>query len=224
MEPIAKARLVVQGYLQKLGVDYFENFSPVMKNETIRILLSIAHIRNWKTRQLDVKTAFLNGKLKEVVYVKPPKCIDNNGKIWKLKKALYGLKQIPRAWNETLVKVLKKLNFTQSAVDCCVFFKDDIIIGFYVDDFSIIGANDKIIKDFIVQLSKKFEIKDLGELVEFLGVSYERTIDGFFISQSKMIESLLKEYDMQIVQKRLWKLIFAMKIRLILKILKNIKV
>ena len=96
-----KARLVAKGYAQEYGVDYTEVFAPVARLDTIRIILAMAAHYNWQVYQLDVKSAFLHGELKEDIYVQQPTGFLKKGKedkVYKLKKALYGLKQAPRAW------------------------------------------------------------------------------------------------------------------------------
>ncbi|BBN68281.1 BURP domain-containing protein [Prunus dulcis] len=95
-----KARLVVKGYAQKPGIDFNETFAPVARLDTIRTLIALAAQKGWKLYQLDVKSAFLNGMLKEEVYVDQPDgfvATNYEDKVYKLKKALYGLKQAPRA-------------------------------------------------------------------------------------------------------------------------------
>ncbi|PNX58743.1 reverse transcriptase, partial [Trifolium pratense] len=95
-----KARLVVKGYKQEHGVDYEEVFAPVARQDTIRLVVSLAAQNSWPVFQLDVKSAFLNGELVEQVYIEQPPGYVVKGsehKVYKLKKALYGLKQAPRA-------------------------------------------------------------------------------------------------------------------------------
>ncbi|GKD84623.1 retrovirus-related pol polyprotein from transposon TNT 1-94 [Tanacetum coccineum] len=104
-----KARLVAQGYSQEEGISYDETFAPVARMEAIRIFLAFATYMNIKVYQMDVKSAFLNGKLKEEVYVKQPPGFESSefpNYVCKLDKALYGLKQAPRAWYGTLVVVI----------------------------------------------------------------------------------------------------------------------
>ncbi|GJU48656.1 retrovirus-related pol polyprotein from transposon TNT 1-94 [Tanacetum coccineum] len=99
-----KARLVAQGYSQEEGIDYNETFTPVSRMEAIRIFLDFATYINFKVYQMDFKSAFLNGKLKEEVYVKQPPSFESSefpNYVCKLDKALYGLKQAPKAWQDT---------------------------------------------------------------------------------------------------------------------------
>ena len=96
-----KARLVVKGYSQRKGIDYEEVYAPVVRFETIRLLIALAALKGWQIHHLDVKSAFLNGEINEVILVKQPKGFLVKGKegyVLRLKKALYGLKQAPRAW------------------------------------------------------------------------------------------------------------------------------
>ena len=96
-----KARLVAKGYSQQPGVDFDESFSPVARHDTIRVLIALAAWKGWLLHQLDVKSAFLNGTLKEEVYVEQPQGFvtpDQARKVYRLRKALYGLKQAPRCW------------------------------------------------------------------------------------------------------------------------------
>ncbi|GJY52812.1 retrovirus-related pol polyprotein from transposon TNT 1-94 [Tanacetum coccineum] len=104
-----KARLVAQGYNQQKGIDYEETFAPVARLEAIRILLAYAAYMGFMVYQIDVKSAFLNGKILEAVYVQQPPGFESSefpNHVCKLDKALYGLKQAPRAWYETLSKFL----------------------------------------------------------------------------------------------------------------------
>jgi hypothetical protein len=95
-----KARLVARGFVQQVGIDFDEVFAPVARMESIRLLLALAAHEGWPVHHMDVKSAFLNGKLKEEVYVKQPPgfvVIGEEGKVMRMCKALYGLRQAPRA-------------------------------------------------------------------------------------------------------------------------------
>ena len=121
-----KARLVAQGYSQMEGVDYYETFAPVAYLDSIIILFALACQLKFKLYQMDAKTTFLNGLLKEDVYVVQPKgFIDSHfpDHVLYLKKALYGLKQAPRAWYDRLTQYLVSHGFTRGKADQTLFIK-----------------------------------------------------------------------------------------------------
>ncbi|KRX60719.1 Retrovirus-related Pol polyprotein from transposon TNT 1-94 [Trichinella sp. T6] len=98
-----KARLVAKWCSQRTEIDYFETFAPVVRYESVRTLLVIAADEDLEILQFDVKTAFLHGKIDELIFVEQPPCFnDGSGRVCKLQQALYGLKQAPRAWNKRL--------------------------------------------------------------------------------------------------------------------------
>jgi hypothetical protein len=106
-----KARLVAKGFSQVEGLDFGETFAPVARLEAIRILLAYSSHHNIKLYQMDVKSAFLNGVINELVYVEQPLGFEdprNPNHVYRLHKALYGLKQAPRAWYERLHDFLKR--------------------------------------------------------------------------------------------------------------------
>jgi hypothetical protein len=117
-----KARLVAKGYAQREGVDFDEVFAPVARMETVRVLLALAAHSGWEVHHMDVKSAFLNGKLGEEVYVaQPPGYVaaGEETRVLKLQKALYGLRQAPRAWYATLDESLTSVH-SQPLGTCCV--------------------------------------------------------------------------------------------------------
>ena len=121
-----KAHLVTQGYSQMEGVDYNETFALVTRMESIRILLALACHLKFKLYQMDIKTTFLNGFLKEDVYVAQPKgFIDPHfpDRVLYLKKTLYGLKQAPRAWYDWITQYLVSYGFTKGKTDQTLFIK-----------------------------------------------------------------------------------------------------
>ena len=98
-----KARLVAQGFTQVEGLDFEETYALVARLEVIRMLLAYAAHHNFKLYQMDVKSAFLNGPIQELVYVEQPPGFEDHkfpNHVYKLQKVLYGLKQAPRAWYE----------------------------------------------------------------------------------------------------------------------------
>ncbi|GKF57880.1 retrovirus-related pol polyprotein from transposon TNT 1-94, partial [Tanacetum coccineum] len=147
-----KARLVAQGFSQE-GINYDETFAPVERMEAIGIFLAFATYMNFKVFQMDVKSAFLNGKLKEEVYVKQPpgfECSEFLDYVCKLDKALYGMKQVPRAWYETLSTFLIQNKFVRGRIDNTLFiFKtkgDVLLVQVYVDDIIFCSTNYKLCK------------------------------------------------------------------------------
>nr|GEV12866.1 hypothetical protein [Tanacetum cinerariifolium] len=132
------------------GIDFEESFTPVARMEAIRIFLAYAAHKGFTVHQMDVKTAFLHGSLKEDVYVcQPEGFIDTDypSHVYKVKKALYGLKQVPRAWYDELSTFLLQNGFSKGTIDPTLFtrrFDDDIlVIGTPVDAMkyrSMIGA------------------------------------------------------------------------------------
>jgi len=121
-----KTLLVVQGYNQEEGIDYEETFTPVARIEAIRILIAFAAHMEIKVYHMDVKSAFLNGCLKEEVYVRQPPGFESKefpNHVFNLDKALYGLKQAPRAWYERLSNFLLENDFRKGKVDNTLFLK-----------------------------------------------------------------------------------------------------
>ncbi|GKE25581.1 putative ribonuclease H-like domain-containing protein [Tanacetum coccineum] len=139
-----KARLVAQGHRQEEGVDYDEVFAPVARIEAIRIFLAFASYMGFKVYQIDVKSAFLYGKIDEEVYVsQPPGFIDPKypkypKKVYKVVKALYGLHQAPKVWYATLSTFLLKSGYRRGTIDKTLFIKKDkndiMLVRVYVDD------------------------------------------------------------------------------------------
>ncbi|KAG7303823.1 hypothetical protein JYU34_010719 [Plutella xylostella] len=201
-----KARLVAKGYTQKYGLDYDETFSPVIRHSTLRSLFAVAAEFEMDINHLDVKTAFLNGDLKENVYMEQPEGFQvkgSEGKVYKLNKAIYGLKQASRSWYEKITDVLlNKLKFCRLSSEPCVFFQknDDelMILALYVDDillFTVPNSKQKIkIKQ---QLMNEFEMKDLGEVHQFLGMRVAKNSEGIFLDQTMYIEKILERFGMQ---------------------------
>ncbi|CAL8133642.1 unnamed protein product [Prunus armeniaca] len=151
-----KARLVVKGYAQKSGIDFNETFAPVPRLDTIRILIALAAQRGWKLYQLDVKSMFLNGILKEEVYVDQPEGLvvkHYEDKVYKLKKALYGLKHAPRAWYEEIHAYLISCGYVRSTSEAILYCKTKkdsgtLIVSIYVDDIVYIGNDEELTAEF----------------------------------------------------------------------------
>ncbi|CAF0996295.1 unnamed protein product [Brachionus calyciflorus] len=197
-EPVRyKARLVAKGYDQEMGIDYQETFAPVVKLQSLRLLIAIAVQEGLKMHHVDISTAFLYGDIDEEIYIDPPEGFTGNLKsnqVLKLNRALYGLKQAPRCWNKKLVNFLKLLKFKQLNTDNCVFYSPSLFLAIYVDDIVIMGAFEKI-NFFKSLISDKFKTKDLGELSYILGleINYLRE-DCFIINQQQYIDKIIKRF------------------------------
>ncbi|UYV85057.1 K02A2.6-like, partial [Cordylochernes scorpioides] len=150
-----RARLVAKGFSQRRGIDYKETFAPVVRYDSVRVLLALATAMDMEIMQFDIKTAFLNGDLDEDIYMQIPEGIEveNKNLVCKLKKSLYRLKQSPRIWNEKFTYFLKQFQLTQSQADPCVFYqtKTDakIFLALYVDDGTPVDPNMKLTRENI---------------------------------------------------------------------------
>jgi hypothetical protein len=199
-----KAHLVAKGYAQKSGIDYNETFGPVARLDTIRTLIALAAQKGWKLFQLDVKSAFLNGVLKEEVYVEQPEGFEvkNAGhKVYKLKKALYGLRQAPRAWYSEIDAYLSMCKFKRSTSEATLYTRSDmegnlIIVSIYVDDIVYTGSSERLLSEFKREMMQRYEMSDLGLLHHFLGMGILQTDQGVFIHQSKYAKSLLNKFGL----------------------------
>ncbi|KMQ86061.1 retrovirus-related pol polyprotein from transposon tnt 1-94 [Lasius niger] len=201
-----KARLVAQGFSQKFGIDYDEVFAPVVRQTTIRMLLTIAGSKNWIVKHFDAKTAFINGELKEDIYMRQPKGnrinIGDEKKVCKLKKSIYGLKQAAKSWNDKLKETLQMYGFMQGEADSCLFAKQEnenlILLAVYVDDMLVTGNSRKFIQDTMQTLGKQFDVIDLGEVKHYVGIEVTRDINGiFYLNQRSYIQKLIENTKME---------------------------
>ncbi|KAJ9553475.1 hypothetical protein OSB04_017520 [Centaurea solstitialis] len=198
-----KARLVAQGYRQEEGIDYDETFAPVARLEAIRLFLAFAAHMNFKVYQMDIKNAFLNGKLNEDVYVaQPPGFVDPKfpDHVYKLNKALYGLKQAPRAWYDTLSTFLLSKGFVRGKIDSTLFLKKYpkhiLLVQIYVDDIIFGSTNPKLCEKFELLMKSEYKMSMMGELTFFLGLQIKQSEKGIFINQGKYVHEMLKKFDL----------------------------
>ncbi|KAK8548176.1 hypothetical protein V6N12_061094 [Hibiscus sabdariffa] len=205
-----KGRLVSKGYRQIHGIDYDETFSPVGMFKSIRILLVIAAFHDYEIWQMDVKTAFLNGKLEKDVYMTQPEgfvTLENAGKVCKLQMSIYGLKQASRSWNLRFNDAIKEFGFIRNEDEPCVYKKfSGSVVSFlilYVDDILIIGNNIPTLQSVKAWLSSCFSMKDLGEAAYILGVKIyrDRSRRLLGLSQSTYIDKVLKRFNMEASKK-----------------------
>jgi hypothetical protein len=202
-----KARLVTKGYSQVECLDFDETYAPVVRLESIRILLAYATYHGFKLYQLDVNSAFLNGPIKEEVYVDQPLGFEDNeytNHVYKLSKALYGLKQALRAWYECPRDFLITNGFKVGKADPTLFTKkiakDLFICQIYVDDIIFGYTNKSSCEEFSRVMIQKFEMSIMGELKYFLGFQIKQLKEGTFTSQTKYIQDILKKFGMKNVK------------------------
>lgn len=187
---------------QRCGVDYVETYAPVVRYESIRILLALAAAEDLEMQQFDVKTAFLYGDLKDDIWIELlegpwPK----DKRIVKLNKSLYGLKQSPHCWNEKFNNVLEEFQLEKSEADECIYIgkyeNEMIYLALYVDDGLVFSKSIKIIDRFLQKLGQVFEIK-VSEPNYFVGLEIERDRSNRLlkIHQKSYIERIIEKFGM----------------------------
>ncbi|CAN0030647.1 unnamed protein product, partial [Sphacelaria rigidula] len=193
---------------QRHGFDCGSTFATVCRLESQRILLAIATAKNWPIIVLDVQTTFLNGKLKETVFCKQPPGFETTDPttgqphVMLLRRALYGLRQSPNVWNATIESELRKLGFTATASDPCVYTREQndkyVMLTLFVDDILLIGPSIKLLQDVQDTLKNKYAISDLGPVSLILGMKVSRDTERgtLKLSKHKYAISLLHKFNM----------------------------
>jgi hypothetical protein len=221
-----KWRLVAQGYSQKEGIDYDEKFSPVVRMDTFRVMLALCARYKWEIHMMDVDSAYLNGELKHDIYCKIPTGYRTTDKVlctrdrtlvgdpqtecFKILKPIYGLVQAGRQWNERIVNyILNVIKYKRATNDLSLFIynydvTDDAIrlrnyVLIYVDDILIFGENIEEIKRVKTLLNKEFEMKDLKDIKQFLGMKVERDMKRGVICVSAIhyIQKLISDFGLE---------------------------
>nr|GFA31442.1 putative ribonuclease H-like domain-containing protein [Tanacetum cinerariifolium] len=191
----------IRRHTQEEGIDYEEVFAPVARIEAIRLFLAYASFMGFMVYQMDVKSAFLYGTIKEEVYVCQPLGFedpDYPDKVYKVVKALYRLHQAPRAWYETLANYLLENGFQRGKIDQTLFIKkqkgDIFLVQVYVDDIIFGSTNKDLCKAFEKLIKDKFQMSSMGELTFFLGLQVKQKPNGIFISQDKYVAEILRKF------------------------------
>nr|GEX18250.1 retrotransposon protein, putative, unclassified [Tanacetum cinerariifolium] len=201
-----KSRLVVRGYCQEEGLDFKESFAPDARMEAIRIFLAYVAHKSFTIFQMDVKTAFLHGSLKEDVYVCQPEGFidaDHPSHVYKLKKALYGLKQAPRAWYDETSTFLLQNHFFKGTIYPTLFIRrfDDhiLVVQVYVDDIIFGSTHPRYTQLFSDLMKSRFEMSMMGEMTFFLGLQVNQSPCDIFINQSNYVLEILKNMEWNLV-------------------------
>lgn len=200
-----KCRIVARGFSQKPGVDYTDTFAPVASLVAVRIIVDLANREGLELDQMDVSTAYLNGELKEDIYLSPPEGVDiPAGHCWKLKRSIYGLKQAGRTWNITFDKKLGELGFARLDSETCLYvFRDSgtseyCYLVVYVDDLLLAATSRKFMNKVKRMLGSAYKMRDLGEASYILGIKISRNRNSGTIelSQTQYIDEVLRRCGM----------------------------
>jgi hypothetical protein len=198
-----KARLIAKGYSQVEGLSFDETFAPVVRLESIHMLLAYATHHGFKLYQLDVKSTFLNGPIKEEVYVEQPPVFESEeypNHVYRLHKELYGLKQAPRARYECLRDFLIENYFRIGKANSTLLTrkmgKDLFICQTYDVDIIFGSTNKSFCEEFSKIMTDRFEMSMNEVLTFFLGFQMKQAKEGTFISQMKYTYDIVKKYGM----------------------------
>ena len=202
---VYRARLVALGYSQVADIDFTDNYSPVVQDQTFRILCVLILYNNWTAEIVDIKTAFLYGELEEVIYMKLPEGYEvvTGGKTEKdecvrLTKTIYGLVKAARQYFKTFSATLTKMGFEKCMADQCLFSRKSsdrvVIIAVYIDDTLCIGDK-KAFDKFKQEIKKRFVTKEEGNMTEYVGCEVVRKKrDELVMKQSHLIGRVKKQF------------------------------
>jgi len=199
-----KARLVAKGFSQIEGIDFDQIFSPVVRYESVRLLLAAAALEGWHIEGLDVKSAFLYGQLDEEIYMEQPKGFkihDQKQKVLCLCRAIYGLKQAALAWWKELLASMRKIGFECSQSDAGIFIhkakNGDIVIAMiYIDNSGFMGNNATLVKEKKKAFMGIWECHDLGKLKESLGITIRHSGHKIILDQKAHLTKVLNRFGM----------------------------
>ena len=185
-------------------MDYTDTFSPVVRLETIRTLLALAVAEDWEIQQMDVKGTYLNGMIKEQIYMKQPEGYDDRtGHVCHLIKSLYGLKQARHEWNNELNKQLESLGWKPTTVDPYTYARRTTgsieVIAVWVDDLLLFTSDTTLMSKMKLELKSIFKITDLGDPAKIVGIEIKRDCvkRTIMISQKQYIDTILQREELQ---------------------------
>ena len=200
-----KVRVVAQGFAQLPGLEFDQTFAPVAKPSSLKLMMTLAARFGWPMIQLDVKSAYLNGDLDEVIYMRQPPGTAAPGEdhlVCRLKKSLYGLKQAGRAWYRTYRGAMTSLGMTRSEADHACFWQHDeeslAMVGTIVDDMLITGTPD-LVERFRAGIKTHFTVMDSGEVAWLLGIEVVRDMQAgtVRIAQRSAINAIVRAMHLE---------------------------
>lgn len=201
-----KARLVMKGFRQVYGRDYDETWAPVPNAASTRVLLAMAAAKDWEVHHVDIRTAFLNADMDKELYIELPDGITEKfpGKVGLVLKAMYGSKQASNLWSKLLDKKMSGEGAHRSDADPCVYVWETpehgkVFLLVHVDDILLICATLEGVKAAKAMVARHFQMRDLGEVTDFLGmrVSRDRAGKALSLANPGHINSLLKSFNME---------------------------
>ena len=200
-----KVRVVAQGFAQVPGLEFDQMFTPVAKPSSLKLMITLAACFGWPMVQLDVKSAYLNGALDEVIYMRQPPGTAAPGEehlVCRLKKSLYGLKQAGRAWYKTYRGAMTALGLTRSEADHACFWQNDgeslAMVGTIVDDMLVTGTPD-LVERFQTGIKTHFTVTDAGEVAWLLGIEVVRDMQAGTVRlvQRSAIDAIVRSMHLE---------------------------
>ena len=200
-----KARLNIHGGQQQYGTHYTDTYSPVVNWFSIRLLLIMAKLHNYATRQVDFVLAYPQADIPYPNYMKLPHGIktiegSSTSHVLQLKKNIYGGKNSGRVWYDYLKEGLLNIGFVPSSIDECVFYRKDVIFFFYVDDGVWIAKSDKSIDKAMKDLcnpkkaKNTYRMEDQGDITDYLGINFDKDEEGNLVmTQPHLINQIIDE-------------------------------
>jgi len=191
----------MRGYGQHLGYDYLETHLPIIQMELIRAILAITIAKHLKIQQMDVKGAYLNGILKETIYMCQPNGFeDRTARVCLLIRTLYGLKQSGCKWNAKFNEKMKMWGYKRLCADLCVYIRSKAgkiaIVTIWVDDLLLFTNSKETMEEIKKDICAEWETTDMGEPTKIVGIEITQSPGQISISQRKSIENILKRQSL----------------------------
>jgi hypothetical protein len=193
-----KARLNVHGGQQEFTVNFFQTFSPMVNWFSVRLIFILSLLSDWSTTQVDFVLAYPQEPIEFDMHMNLPNGIqlasgDRNTHVLKLLKNLHGQKKSGRVWNKHFTSGLLKIDFLQSKVDECEFYRDGLIFMVYVDDGIFFCINMGKIDEAILELrAAGYDIEDMGDVDDYLRINFESLPGGKVkLSHPHLIDAIL---------------------------------